>query len=223
MSHSHSDRRSRSSLGTVLLAGACCAGAVAYASLVGPSMLPAPDVETTTAVTPEVIGSSAEEPEEADERGPIGFLRIHVSDRDRAWVQTLNCSGDLSEDPDACALMAEAAEEFAGDPTNSDPEETDEEAEQGEAEGADETAGTEEAGESDGANGSDSADGTEESEPLFAEVREGTVCTDKVYGPQEAAIEGSWEGEEVDTTLSRQGSCEEARWQRLSALTEQLS
>ena len=215
MSHSHSDRRSRSSLGTVLLAGACCAGAVAYASLVGPSMLPAPDVETTTAVTPEVVGGAAEEPEETDERGPIGFLRVHVSDRDRAWVQTLNCSGDLSEDPDACAQMAEAAEEFAGDPTNADPEEPENaDAGQGEPEGAGEPEGSGEAGGSDGSEGSDH---------LFTEVREGTVCTDEVYGPQEAAIEGSWEGEEIDTTLSRQGSCEEARWQRLSALTEQLS
>ncbi|MGW5880469.1 hypothetical protein ACWFMI_28425 [Nocardiopsis terrae] len=192
MSHSHSDRRSRGSLGTVLLAGACCAGAAAYAVLVGPSMLPPPDVETTNAASPEVLGSVVEQPEEADGTGPVGQLRIHVSDRDRAWVQTLNCTGNLAEDPEPCAVMAEAAQELAEDPT------------------ADEVG----SGGEDGAGAPGSL--------LFTEVREGTVCTDKVYGPQEAAIEGTWEGEEIETTLSRKGSCEEARWQRLRAVTEQL-
>lgn len=202
MSHSHSDRRNRGSLGTVLLAGACCAGAVAYAALVGPSMLPPQDVETTNAASPEVLGSVAEPQEEADdERGPIGHLRIHVSDRGLAWVQTLNCTGNLADDPEPCAVMAEAAEELAGDPTTADPED--------QAEGRSE----------------DAEDGTEAEPPgdqLFTEVREGTVCTDKVYGPQEAMIEGTWEGEEIETTLSRKGSCEEARWQRLRAVTEQI-
>lgn len=194
MSHSHSDRRSRGSLGTVLLAGACCAGAVAYAVLVGPSMLPPQDVETTNAASPEVLGSVTEPQAEADdENGPVGYLRIHVSDRGLAWVQTLNCTGNLADDPEPCAIMAEAAEELAGDPTTADPE--------GDEGGAE----TELPG-----------------DQLFTEVREGTVCTDKVYGPQEAMIEGTWEGEEIETTLSRKGSCEEARWQRLRAVTDQI-
>jgi hypothetical protein len=196
MSHSHSDRRSRGSLGTVLLAGACCAGAVAYAVLVGPSMLPPQDVETANAASPEALGSVAEPQEEADNGvGPVGHLRIHVSDRGRAWVQTLNCTGNLAEDPEPCAVMAEAAEELAVDPASAEPEAAD-----GEGGTAGETTG----------------------DQLFTEVREGTVCTDKVYGPQEAAIEVTWEGEEIDTTLSRKGSCEEARWQRLRAVTEQI-
>lgn len=195
MSHSHSDRRSRGSLGTALLAGACCAGAVAYAVLVGPSMLPPQDVETTNAASTEVLGSVIEPQEESEEEsGPVGQLRIHVSDRGLAWVQTLNCTGVLAEDPEPCAVMAEAAEELAGDPTVGDT-------------------GSDQNGESRAASPSD----------LFTEVREGTVCTDKVYGPQEAMIEGIWEGEEIETTLSRKGSCEEARWQRLRAVTEQIS
>lgn len=196
MSHSHSDRRSRGSLGTVLLAGACCTGAVAYAVLVAPSMLPPQDVETTNVTTPEVLGSVIEpEEDSADLEGPVGHLRINVSDRGLAWVQTLNCTGDLASDPEPCAVMAEAAAELAGDPTAGDPES-----------GA----------------GEEEPDQGVSGDQLFTEVRSGTVCTDKVYGPQEAAIEGTWEGEEIDTTLSRKGSCEEARWQRLRAVTEQI-
>lgn len=202
MSHSHSDRRSRGSLGTVLLAGACCAGAVAYAALVGPSMLPPQDVETTNATSPEVLGSVIEPEEEVDDEivGPVGHLRIHVSDRGLAWVQTLNCAGDLAEDPEPCAVMAEAAAELALDPTITDPE--------ADAEGDEDGTGT---------------DQEVSGDQLFTEVSDGTVCTDKVYGPQEAMIEGTWEGEEIDTTLSRKGSCEEARWQRLRAVTEQIA
>ncbi|QVJ00785.1 hypothetical protein KGD82_20160 [Nocardiopsis eucommiae] len=198
MSHSHSDRRSRGSLGTVLLAGACCAGAVAYAVLVAPSMLPPQDVETTNVTTPEVLGSVIEPEEDtADLEGPVGHLRINVSDRGLAWVQTLNCTGDLTTDPEPCAVMAEAAAELAGDPTATESESE---------------SGTDE----------EETDREVSGDQLFTEVRSGTVCTDKVYGPQEAAIEGTWEGEEIDTTLSRKGSCEEARWQRLRAVTEQI-
>jgi hypothetical protein len=192
MSHSHSDRRSRGSLGTVLLAGACCAGAVAYAVLVAPSMLPPQNVETTNTASPEVLGSVTEPQEEVeDEDGPVGHLRIHVSDRGLAWVQTLNCTGDLVDDPEPCAVMAAATQELTGDPT---------------------------AAEGDGGGDAQKPPG----DKLFTEVREGTVCTDKVYGPQEAMIEGTWEGEEIETTLSRKGSCEEARWQRLRAVTDQI-
>ncbi|MBR8744299.1 hypothetical protein [Nocardiopsis sp. MG754419] len=195
MSHSHSDRRNREGLGTKLLAGACCAGAVGYAVFVGPSMLPPPDVETTNSSAPEVLSSVMEQStEQPAENAPSGSLRIQVTDRHHAWVQNLECTGDAEEDPAPCAAMAEVAADMAGDPTlaeaTPDPEDTE----------------------------TDAAD----VDLLFAEIRDGTVCTDKVYGPQEAAIEGTWEGHEVDTSLSRRGSCEEARWQRLAPVTERF-
>lgn len=195
MRHPHREHRSRDRFGTPLLAAACCVGAVAYALFVGPAMLPPQEAEPTTAANPDT-GAVVEETEEPEQSGPIGFLEIHVSDRDRAWVQTLQCTGDLSEDHAACTALAEAAAEINGD----DPE--------------------------DGAEPDyprpAPADGSD-AELLFTEVSEGTVCTDNLYGPQEATVEGIWEGEEIETTLNRQGSCEEARWQRLSPLTEQLS
>ncbi|MEU3138361.1 hypothetical protein ABZ645_03225 [Nocardiopsis alba] len=196
MSHSHSDRRGRGGPGTALLAGACCLGAVTYAVFVGPSMLPPQDVEAANASSPEVLGSviepSAEEPET---RAPVGSLRVQVIDRHHAWVQTLECEGDPEGDPQACAALAEAAEGTAGDPTASVPPEDEEEIDPEDDPGAD---------------------------TLFAEVRDGTVCTDKVYGPQQAVIEGTWEGREIDTALSRRGSCEEARWQRLTSVTDRF-
>ncbi|WP_159940111.1 MULTISPECIES: hypothetical protein [unclassified Nocardiopsis] len=195
MSPSHRDHRSHGTLGTALLAGACCAGAVAYGLIVAPSMLPPQDVQTTTAMTAQV-GPDTEEPEEQPEQGPVGFLQVQVSDRDRAWVQTLSCTGNLEEDSEVCAELARAAEDFHSD-----------------------TGGTVGAGEGEDTGESDLAG----SAMLFTEVREGTVCTDKVYGPQEAAIVGTWEGQEIDTTLTRKGSCEEARWQRLRPLTDQIS
>ncbi|WP_116247903.1 hypothetical protein [Nocardiopsis sp. FIRDI 009] len=194
MSQQHRDHRSRGTLGTALLTGACCAGALAYAMLAGPSLLPAEDVQATSAMSPDLVGPIADVPEARVETGPVGQLRIQVSDRDRAWVQTLDCTGDLEEDPQACAELARVAAELDG-------------GHGGTGRYGDATARTA------------TADGTEE---LFTEVRAGTVCTDQVYGPQRATIEGTWEGQEVSTTLSRTGSCEEARWQRLRPLTEQL-
>ncbi|MCY9782571.1 hypothetical protein KIK06_01545 [Nocardiopsis sp. EMB25] len=195
MSQQHRDHRSRGTLGTALLTGACCAGALAYAVLAGPSLLPPEDVQAASAMSPDLVGPIAEGPQEVAETGPVGQLRIQVSDRDRAWVQTLNCTGDLEEDPEVCAELAQVAAELGGGT--------------GGAGGyGDATARTATAG------------GTEE---LFTEVRAGTVCTDQVYGPQRATIEGTWEGQEISTTLTRAGSCEEARWQRLRPLTEQIS
>ncbi|WP_460854960.1 hypothetical protein [Nocardiopsis coralliicola] len=63
----------------------------------------------------------------------------------------------------------------------------------------------------------------EESGGLFDEVPGGAVCEDdRVYGPGEAVISGEWDGEEVDTALTREDSCEEARWQRLRPLTDPM-
>ena len=205
MPHSHRDDRNRGTLGTVLLAGACCAGALAYAAFVAPSMLPPPDVATTNAVLPEVGVPSGEPEEEERAEGPVGHLEVHVSDHGRAWVQTLTCTGDLDEDHSVCAALAEATEELESEHGSTAGEQE----EQGEQEGALE-AGSHPSPD----NGSPA---------LFTEVREGMVCTDNVYGPQEATITGVWEGQEIETTLSRKGSCEEARWQRLSVLTDQIS
>lgn len=203
MPHSHRDDRSRGTLGTVLLAGACCAGALAYAAIVGPSMLPPQDVETTHVALPEAGPDTEEVEEEERVDGPVGHLEVHVSDYGTSWVQTLTCTGDLDEDHAVCATLAEAADEFESEHTSAE----DEQEQPGEEEALEATP--------------QPSPGTE-AEALFTEVREGTVCTDNVYGPQEATITGMWEGQEIDTTLTRKGSCEEARWQRLSALTEQL-
>ncbi|WP_067604796.1 hypothetical protein [Nocardiopsis listeri] len=198
MSHSHSDRRNRGNLGSMILAGACCAGAVTYAVFVGPSMLPPQDVEATNATSPEVLSSVIEpDTEEPVLSGPTGTLRIQVTDRHHAWVQTLECTGDLAEDPAACTAMAEVAAGMAEDPTITESPAEEEDAE---SEGSEKPVG----------------------HPLFAEISDGTVCTDKVYGPQQAGIEGVWEGREIDTSLTRRGSCEEARWQRLIPLTERF-
>ncbi|MUL42517.1 hypothetical protein FZ103_15270 [Streptomonospora sp. PA3] len=56
----------------------------------------------------------------------------------------------------------------------------------------------------------------------FAEVAEGAVCTEKSYGPQEAVITGTWEGQRVHTRVDRSDSCQEARWQRLRPVTAPL-
>lgn len=210
MSRTHRKNRNRVPLGTKLLAGSCCAGALAYAVLVGPSMLPPQDVETTsTTGTDEQAEEPAEEPvEERDLKGPVGQLKVQVSDRDRAWVRTLDCTGDLERDHAACTSLAEAAEEFESDSdsTVEVPELHEEDQREAGVDG-------------DGPTGPP-GHGTE---VLFTEVRDGTVCTDTVYGPQEATLTGVWEGQEIDTALSRKGSCEEARWQRLRALTEDLA
>lgn len=212
MSPSHRDHRGRGSLGTTLLAGACCAGAAAYAVVVGPSMLPAQeDVQITSALSPDIAGLDPEPQDtgqEAAPRGPVGRLQIQVSDRDRAWVQTLECTGTPEEDPAACAELARAAAEFQGEGAGA--------AEQ--AATASERAALDEGG----AAAEPTAASATGSGYLFTEVREGTVCTDKVYGPQEATVTGTWEGQEVETTLNRKGSCEEARWQRLRAITDQV-
>ncbi|MEU3307190.1 hypothetical protein ACWGSK_12230 [Nocardiopsis sp. NPDC055551] len=201
MSHSHSDRRNRGNLGSMILAGACCTGAVTYAVFVGPSMLPPQDVEATNATSPEVLSSVIEpDPEEPVLSGPIGTLRVQVTDRHHAWVQTLECTGDLDKDPAACTAMAEVAAGMAEDPTITEPPAEEAEEEDSGSEGSEKPVG----------------------HPLFAEISDGTVCTDKVYGPQQAGIEGVWEGREIDTSLTRRGSCEEARWQRLIPLTERF-
>ncbi|WP_017612659.1 hypothetical protein [Nocardiopsis salina] len=221
MSQTHREDRDRGHLGPKLLAGACCVGALAYAVLVGPSMLPPQDVEATNTAGSEETEEPVEEPEaEPELDGPVGHLEVQVSESDRAWVQTLTCTGDLDRDHAACTALAEAAVDFEGDTdsTVEVPELQEEELEEQErAEDEPLEAGVE--------AGAPEEDAGQEpgSEVLFTEVREGTVCTDTVYGPQEASITGVWEGEDIDTTLSRQGSCEEARWQRLRSLTEELA
>lgn len=56
----------------------------------------------------------------------------------------------------------------------------------------------------------------------FAEVADNAVCTEREYGPQEAVITGTWEGEKIETQVDRSDSCQEARWQRLRPVTAPL-
>ncbi|GAA3966232.1 hypothetical protein [Thermobifida alba] len=67
------------------------------------------------------------------------------------------------------------------------------------------------------------ANGEEEDEAgPFQEVDPGAICTDDVYGPETAVVSGTWNGVAIDTEVTRVGSCEEARWQRLKPLVESL-
>ncbi|WP_046471425.1 hypothetical protein [Allosalinactinospora lopnorensis] len=173
MSKLNPSRGFRGTIGTAMLASLCCAGAAAYALGVGSSLVSLPE-------RPQAEGAEVETVSELSEDGtpeaPIGQLQVRVSDRERAYIQNLTCTGDREADPAACAEIAQsqsqAAEDGAGDP--------------------------------------------------FSEVDDSAVCTDKVYGPQEAVITGTWKGEEIEVSLSREGSCEEARWQRLTPLTDPL-
>jgi hypothetical protein len=45
-----------------------------------------------------------------------------------------------------------------------------------------------------------------------------SACTQEFGGPQAAQVEGSVEGEPVDSTFSRADGCEIARWDRLAFL-----
>ncbi|KUP95298.1 hypothetical protein [Thermobifida cellulosilytica] len=54
----------------------------------------------------------------------------------------------------------------------------------------------------------------------FEEVDPGAICTDDVYGPESAVVSGTWNGVAIHTEVTRAGSCEEARWQRLKPLVE---
>ncbi|MEY9210695.1 hypothetical protein [Thermobifida halotolerans] len=54
----------------------------------------------------------------------------------------------------------------------------------------------------------------------FEEVAPGAICTDDVYGPETAVVTGTWNDVRIDTEVTRVGSCEEARWQRLRPLVE---
>ncbi|MBB4930156.1 hypothetical protein F4561_000976 [Lipingzhangella halophila] len=167
------NRDPRGSIGTAALAALCCAGAAAYALTVGSSLASWPDTASAAGAEVEAVsGASEEDGSEA----PVGRLQVHVSDRDRAYIQNLTCTGASDLDPAACEEIAanieQAAEDGAGNP--------------------------------------------------FSAVDADAVCTDKTYGPQEAVISGTWEGAEVETTVSRENSCEEARWQRLSPLTDPM-
>ncbi|GAB3210170.1 hypothetical protein ACQEU5_14870 [Marinactinospora thermotolerans] len=62
----------------------------------------------------------------------------------------------------------------------------------------------------------------DETDTPFDEVAPNAVCTDLTYGPQRATITGTWEEQEIETEVTRVGSCQEARWQRLRPLTDPL-
>jgi hypothetical protein len=52
-------------------------------------------------------------------------------------------------------------------------------------------------------------------EEPFAPVAENALCTFVYGGPATAQIEGTWAGEPVSATYSRENGCEVARWDRL--------
>lgn len=59
---------------------------------------------------------------------------------------------------------------------------------------------------------------------LFDEVPEGAVCEEEhEYGAGRARISGEWNGQEIDTEVTRTDSCEEVRWQRLRPLTDAVA
>jgi hypothetical protein len=45
-----------------------------------------------------------------------------------------------------------------------------------------------------------------------------TACTQQYGGPEKATVTGTFRGEEVDATFSRENGCEIARWQDASEL-----
>jgi hypothetical protein len=52
----------------------------------------------------------------------------------------------------------------------------------------------------------------------FAPVPPDMMCTQQYGGPEQAAITGTWRGEQVDASFSRTDGCEIARWGKLAAV-----
>ena len=59
---------------------------------------------------------------------------------------------------------------------------------------------------------------TEHGETALPAVPKGQVCTQQYGGPEQATISGTWQGEPVNSTLSRKNGCEIARWEALKGL-----
>jgi hypothetical protein len=51
---------------------------------------------------------------------------------------------------------------------------------------------------------------------LLEPVPEDVMCTQQFGGPEQAAIHGTFQGEDVDLSYSRANGCEIARWERLA-------
>ena len=62
------------------------------------------------------------------------------------------------------------------------------------------------------------------SPPLKPEAFEPTpgdvACTQQYGGPEIATVKGTFKGEQVDATFSRQNGCEIARWEDVKPLLE---
>ncbi|MDS1270965.1 hypothetical protein RIF23_11715 [Lipingzhangella sp. LS1_29] len=195
--------------GVMLLGTLSLAGGLGYVALVG----------TNLATTPQ--------PPEPDEVDAVGLIQ----NTPNAPTAVLHITVDDGVDDDS-------DEPDEPDDTD-DPDETDDGAD---AEDSDEDA----AGDT---NGGESPQAEDDPEPLgdsehrvicrgdadadpeacalvgelddpFAEADDDANCTDVSYGPERATISGYWDGEQVDTVLTRDGSCAEARWQRLRPLTQ---
>ncbi|PSK96609.1 hypothetical protein CLV63_111205 [Murinocardiopsis flavida] len=167
MSKLNLPRRTSGGLAPALLGGACVAGALGYSVIVGASLLPT-DLNTPDGAQADTVSGLSRM-----SAGPKADLQIQVTDRTRAYIQNVVCTGDTRSDPGACAALERIDKEEVGDP--------------------------------------------------FEEVSKAAVCTDQTYGAQSAAVTGTWKGRAVDTQLNREGSCEEARWQKLTPVTDPLS
>src|SRR5262245_37681194 len=59
-------------------------------------------------------------------------------------------------------------------------------------------------------------------EPKVFEPTPGNVaCTQQYGGPEKATVKGTFKGEPVDATFSRENGCEIARWEDAAPLLEQ--
>lgn len=55
----------------------------------------------------------------------------------------------------------------------------------------------------------------------FAATPKNQMCTDIFGGPQQAKIDGTWQGKKVDATFSRKNGCEIKRWNAIKPVLNQ--
>ena len=63
----------------------------------------------------------------------------------------------------------------------------------------------------------------EHGETALPPVPTNQMCTQQYGGPETATITGTWQGEPVNSTLSRKNGCEIARWDALKGLSGKLT
>lgn len=177
--------------GVVLLSTLSLAGAVCYVALVGTTLLTLPPEPTDN----ETVGLIQNTPD-----APVAVLNVTVDE-------------DTDEPADSNTDTEADTEADAGSDTESD---------------TDATEGPEPRGEhahriicrGDAEADPEACALIDELDDPFAEAIDNVNCTDVDYGPERATITGYWNGTDVDTVVTRDGSCAEARWQRLRPLTQ---